>query len=374
MTSRERIQAAMDLREPDRVPVMCQLSIGHMLLQLGVSPVEFWFDATTFAEGLVSLRKKYDFDGILVSLHGHNPYWRNDVLRIQRTNDGEEVTWKNGEKWIHRFNELPQRLTEHHSGCSINALNTAHLPASLNYIPVSQGLHFRIDPSHAFDVFEIVRDKAGEDFSLHGEITSALDYYLDFLGHEEGLMGFIDEPEKAKSVLKHFTALLVGLAKEMCSKGVDAIKISSPFAGAGFISAEFYRSFVLPFERAIAEAVRGCGVHVYTHTCGAIADRLELMFDAGVTGIECLDPPPLGNVELEDAKQRTKRRGFIKGNVDSVNTLLFKTKPEIMNDARKRIQIGKQGGGYIFSTACSVAPYVESERLLLLREAVEKWG
>lgn len=160
----------------------------------------------------------------------------------------------------------------------------------------------------------------------------------------------------------------------MCSAGVDAIKVSSPFAGAGFISPTFYHDFVLPFEQEIAEAVRNLGVHIYTHTCGAVSDRLELMFDAGVSGIECLDPPPLGNVELEDAKRRTKGRGFIKGNIDSVNTLLFGSHEVILNDARKRIEVGKEGGGFILSTACSVAPRVERSKLLLLREAVEKWG
>jgi hypothetical protein len=74
-TPRERVKAAMDLRTPDRVPLMCQLSIGHMLLQLGVSPVEFWHDVEVFADGLVKLREIYDFDGILVSLQGRDSYW-----------------------------------------------------------------------------------------------------------------------------------------------------------------------------------------------------------------------------------------------------------------------------------------------------------
>jgi uroporphyrinogen-III decarboxylase len=126
----------------------------------------------------------------------------------------------------------------------------------------------------------------------------------------------------------------------MCREDIDAIKVSSPFAGAGFISPAFYREFVLPFEREIAGAVRSSGVHIYTHTCGAVSDRLELMFDAGVSGIECLDPPPLGNVELDDAKKRTKGRGFIKGNIDSVNTLLNGSKEDILSDARRRIEVG----------------------------------
>jgi len=372
--ARDRVQTAMNLGIPDRVPLMCQLSIGHMLLQLGVSPVEHWHDAETFADGLLRLRALYDFDGILVSLHGHDPAWRNSVRERRKSDKGEEVTWRDGRKTLYLYHDLPQPMSEEVAKPTIFQLKDADLPASLDYIPVSQGLRFDIHPDHRFDIFHRLREMMGADYSLHGEITSPFDYFLDFFGYQDALLSLVNEPEKSRWVLAHFTRLVKGLAVDMSSAGVDAIKVSSPFAGAGFISPQFYREFVLPFEREVACAVRARGVHIYTHTCGAVSDRLEMMFDAGVSGIECLDPPPLGNVELKDAKHRTRGRGFIKGNVDSVNTLLFGSKEAILEDARRRIEVGKEGGGFIFSTACSVAPRVEREKLLLLREAVEKWG
>jgi uroporphyrinogen decarboxylase len=160
----------------------------------------------------------------------------------------------------------------------------------------------------------------------------------------------------------------------MAETGVDAIKISSPFAGSGFISPNDYKEFVVPYERKIAEAIRAKGVHAYLHTCGQIDDRLETMFETGISGIECLDPPPLGNVELESAKQRIGNKGFIKGNIDSVNLLLFGSDEEILKDAEWRLKVGKQDGGFILSTACSIAPMVHREKIQLLKQAVDKWG
>ena len=205
-------------------------------------------------------------------------------------------------------------------------------------------------------------------------MTSPFDYFLDFFGHEEALIALVEDPKKSKQVLQHFTQLLKPLAVEMCSKKVDAIKISSPFAGAGFISPQAYAEFVLPFEREIVQAVRKQNVHIYLHTCGAIGDRLNLMLESGTSGLECLDPPPLGDVELDDAAKMMKGKAFIKGNIDSVNLLLFSTDQNIMGDARHRLDIGKEGGGYILSTACSIAPRVKREKVMLLREAIEKWG
>jgi len=108
------------------------------------------------------------------------------------------------------------------------------------------------------------------------------------------------------------------------------------------------------------------GVPAYTHTCGAIGDRLEIMIAAGVSGLECLDPPPLGNVELEEAKRRVGRNVFIKGNIDPVHTLLAGTRETIENDARRRLRIGMPGGGFILSTACSIAPHTPRENIEIL--------
>lgn len=373
-TPREIVLQAMNLSRPSRTPLMCQLSIGHMLLQLDVSPIEFWHDPDVFSEGLCRLREIYTFDGVLVSLHGHDPDWRSAIQSTNVTPAGEEIVWRDGTKLRYLHNDLPQPVSVDGAESAAADLTLDSLPESLDYIPVSQGLRFPIHPDHKFDVFGKVRNQLGDDFSLHGEITSPFDYFLDRYGHQSGLMYLLTEPERSKEILSRYASLVGELAAQMCRTGVDAIKLSSPFAGSGFISPVLYREFVLPCERQIAKAVRSMGTHIYTHTCGAISDRLELMLDAGVSGIECLDPAPLGDVELSDAKRRIGGRGFIKGNIDSVNTLLYGSNETVLQDARERIAVGKEGGGFILSTACSVAPHVKREKLLLLREAVDRWG
>lgn len=71
-TSRDRILAAMNLQKPDKVPLMCQFSIGSMMTHLKPNPYEFWYDKNVFADGLIRLCEMFKFDGILVSLHGHS--------------------------------------------------------------------------------------------------------------------------------------------------------------------------------------------------------------------------------------------------------------------------------------------------------------
>jgi hypothetical protein len=373
MTSKERMALAMDRRVPDRVPVMCQMSLGHMLLQTGLSPSEFWHSAEVFADGLLRMRALYGFDGILISLHGHSSGWQKKIVRLEREPGGERVSWANGDTMYYPADDLPIPIPAgHREKAAFSDFDPGSLPDKLSYIPVSQGLRFALDPGHLFDVFDIVRESAGKTYSIHGEVTSPLDYFLDLFGFEQALVGFVEDPGRAAAVLHKLTDGIIPLALGVVGHGAEAVKISSPYAGAGFLSPGFYRRFVLPFEGRIALAIRSAGAHAYLHTCGDIHDRLELMADSGASGIECLDPPPLGRTDLADAKARVGDRLFIKGNVDPVHSLLRDRPDGIRGDARRRVAIGRPGGGYILSTACSIAPRTPKRNVLALCDAVDE--
>lgn len=55
MNSKSRMRAAMAHETVDRVPVMCQLAIGHYLLHTRVKPAELWFTSEGFAGPLIEL-------------------------------------------------------------------------------------------------------------------------------------------------------------------------------------------------------------------------------------------------------------------------------------------------------------------------------
>ncbi|MCL6103325.1 MAG: hypothetical protein M1292_12720 [Bacteroidetes bacterium] len=377
LTSKERVKYAMNLQRPDRVPLMCQFSIGSMMHQLRPNPVEFWYDKNVFADGLIKLCKMFKFDGILVSLHGHSDKWKRDLIKYELIEEESYRLTYPDRTEVHSHTDLPLvSFKQKKVQKSVENINIElDIPSEINYIPVSQNLYFDLDKEALFDIFDILHAKVGDSVSVHGEITSPFDYFLDLLGYENGLIALIMEPEKSKSIIDKFAHGIRDLAVKMCDKQIDAIKISSPFAGMGFISTEQYIEFVLPYESEIIEAIRAKGVHVYIHTCGSINDRLELMRESKTSGLECLDPIPVGNVDLEDAFDRIGNDLFIKGNIDSINTLLNADDIKAEADVKLIIETGKtKGKGFILSTACSIAPLVTKERLLMLSQMVDKYG
>ena len=77
---------------------------------------------------------------------------------------------------------------------------------------------------------------------------------------------------------------------------------------------------------------------------------------------------------LADAKARVGDQIFLKGNLDSVNVLLQASDQVVEQTIRETILTGKPGGGFILSTACSVAPEVRPERVRRIAELAEQLG
>ncbi len=376
MTPRERIRKAMNMEAPDRVPVMSQFSIGFMIQQLketNITPMELWNDVEKYAEALMYLREKFNFDGILVSLHGHDLSW-NEKAKVKIV-DGIEIATFEDRKETYLDDDLPLGEYFDEKIEDVDSFDVNKIPEELDYIPVSKNCYFFIHKEDPYKVFKILDEKLRGTYSIHAEVTSPLDYLLDLLGYENALIAMMLNPDKVKEILARFTIGVKKMAEGLCTlESIDAIKISSPFAGSDFISPEHYREYEQPFISQIAETIKGNGKFVYLHTCGSINDRLEMMAETGISGLECLDPPPIGNVELDDAFSRVGDKIFIKGNVDSVNTLLNGTDAKIKNDITERIKIGMRNKGFILSTACSIAPKVKTENVQILSKIAEEIG
>jgi uroporphyrinogen decarboxylase len=197
---------------------------------------------------------------------------------------------------------------------------------------------------------------------------------MELFGYEQALLALLDAPDKCHQLLRVLARMVTAQVRCLGPCDPDAILISSAFAGAGFISRDMYREFVRPYERQVADAVHAFQRPVYTHTCGAIGDRLDLMAETAIDGIDTLDPPPLGTVDLARAKAEFGSRLFFKGNLDAVNEMLRADDCTFREAVRERLRSGMPGSGYILSSACSVSPHVRPERLQMMVELAEEFG
>jgi hypothetical protein len=374
----------------DRVPVFCQLALGHYFLNTSIPPHRIWCSSEGFAEALVALQRRYGFDGLLINLPGRAPQTLAQAARIEKSPEGEKVFWRDGQVTVFPCDDNPSHYDasgrppprgdfatldpaqadafEQCTGYWWNTYHTHWVEGRSRPGPLAEV------PDYFLRTIRLVKAETRGEVSVHGEVFSPFTHFMELFGYEQALLGLLEDGGRARAWLERLTESSILWATAQARAGVDAVLVSSAFAGGGFISRDCYASFVLPHERRLAQAVRAIGLPVYTHTCGRIGDRLALMVETGVSGLEALDPPPLGNVDLGEAKQTVGRRVFLKGNMNSVALLAAKTAEEVAAEARRCLAQGAPHGGYILSTACSVAPRVEPWKLELLVSQAEDAG
>jgi hypothetical protein len=347
---------------------MCQLSLGHIYKNTDIGPFEFWYTAKGLAQGYIQMADRYKFDGILVNKLGWNddPALKDEVKSINKSDDGYLLTWKNGLQTFFPPDDDPRDIN----------IDRKTIEKNISSIDLNSIKDITNEPltSYYLDPLKYVNSARGTTLSIHGEVSTVFESFLLLFGsYENGLMALVDDPDKSIQIMQLMNKKVIKQAKAQCDLGIDALKLSSPIAGAGFISRQFYKSFVLPFEKEVIDTIHNeFKIPCYIHTCGAIDDRLDLMLETGTDGLECLDPPPLGTVDLANAVDTIGSKVFIKGNLDSVNELT-KSHKEIREIVLERLNIGSRAKGYILSSACSVSPKVPPNTIEILHDMCVKY-
>jgi MtaA/CmuA family methyltransferase len=375
-TSKELVSSAMAQTKPSKIPVMCQMANGHTILNTKVHPIDYFISSEVWGDCLLEMRAKYDFDGILC----HKPGRVHGLMDlVEKSNYDMEIPTlylKDGSRIeCTRDDDAYYKPPASFKRPTLEELDLEDIfgwaPESFKAFQASKGSYTyeRAEdiPDYVFGTIDRVIAKAGDEYSIHGEVRAPFDHFLNILGMEAGLMTILDYPERSSQLLEKVTLWSIALAVAQVRRGAHAIKVSSPFAGGGFLSREMYEQFIIPYESRLASAVRAEGAAIYTHTCGSIGDRLDLLCQSGVSGIECLDPEPLGNVDIKEAVIELKGKMFIKGNIDPVNTLLRGNSETVKRDVTHVLEsAGHEMPGFILSSACSIAPPVPPDNIKLM--------
>ncbi|HEX7973286.1 MAG TPA: uroporphyrinogen decarboxylase family protein, partial [Anaerolineales bacterium] len=282
MNGKERIALTMQHLQPDRVPVMCQLSFGHYLLNTGLSPHEVWYTSEGMAEAMAALQRRYGFDGILVNCPGRPAGFLDQVVSLEKDQSGETLTWRDGSHTVMPWDDNPHFYPADGSKpqrADFETLDPDHLENIDDYIGYLwntyhiQAIPGKVDrgplcevPDYFLKLLDLVKAKAGPEVSVHAEVFSPFTHFMELFSYQDALIGLVADSGKAHAVLDRLAEASIAWALAEVAHGVDALLISSAFAGAPFTSRKMYQEFVAPYEKRVTDAVRAAGTVVYTHT------------------------------------------------------------------------------------------------------------
>lgn len=139
-----------------------------------------------------------------------------------------------------------------------------------------------------------------------------------------------------------------------------------------FISPQTYRDLYKPFQKAINDQIHKLTRwKIFIHSCGGIYPLIPDMIEAGfdvLNPVQCsaqdMDPQRLKN-EFGD------QLVFWGGGVDTQKTLPFGTPEEVYNEVRQRIDIFAANGGYVFNSIHNIQSNVPTENILAMFKAID---
>ncbi len=137
-----------------------------------------------------------------------------------------------------------------------------------------------------------------------------------------------------------------------------------------FMSPQMYRQYFKPWHaRLWKRAKEKAGVHTMLHSCGGYEPLLEDLIDAG---LDCSNPVQINSRGMEPANLKAKygkRFTFWGGGCDTGVVLPHHTPKQVQEHTRKQVAIWRQSGGFVFQQVHNIMPEVPIENVLAMFEA-----
>jgi len=232
------------------------------------------------------------------------------------------------------------------------------------------------DPAEGYSTehMERVQRDTGEDgvvFSGGGK--PGINWWLGIRGSARGIMDVHDHLDRLLPLWHRWEELDLQRTRITCESGAQVIYGGGSYTSLSLISPEWYRRFVAPHLERAARLCHEYDIPFVAQTNGRCDAVLEMLAETGVDAVLPLERPPLGDVDLAEARRRLGTRFSFIGNVDPVNTLLRGTPGDVEREIQEIIASAGPRA-LIVSTSDQTARDTPHENLHAYREAVLKHG
>ena len=355
LTPRQRVIAALNREEPDRVPFELFLGLSPSLLE-------------TF-----------------VARTGHlDPaeYWHAPVRSVSHRPPPAFGLWRTYAAYY------PEQLP---AGTSISTFGVAHTYGSTehfvrkqsplrNATRVEEAVDFPLpdaaDPARHAHLEPATRALQGRGLAVQGELyVTIFETAWAIRGFEEMLADLVLRPDFAEALFDRLTDLRLAQARQMAEAGVDVLRLGDDVASQTgmLISPALWRKWFKPRMARIIDAARAIkpDIHIFYHSDGDCRAIVPDLIEIGVTVLNPVQPECMDPAEL---KQEFGHRLAFWGTVGTQSTMPHGTPAEVRAVVKERIETAGKGGGLLISPTHTLEPDVPWENLIAFVEAVEEFG
>ncbi len=418
MTSRERIQAACQHRQPDKLPVDfgggfqagIHVSIVYKLRQalgldrpgtpvkvvevyqmlgeiapdlqaaLGVDVVSLHGTGTMFGFPLTGFKEWQLADGTPVLVPGG--------FNTQYEANGDLLQWPANDRSVSPSGRMPA------GGHFFDAIIRQEPMDDAKLNPADNNEEFQPVPEAELEYYRLLAerlatttDKAvlctfgGLTFGDIAQVPAPFlrrpkgirdveEWYVSTASRVDYIKAVFEaQAEVAISNLERLLAAIGDRAAIMQTNGTDFGTQNGPF-----LSVAKYRDLFLPYQKRINGWIhRHTNWKTFMHCCGGIVPLLDAVVEAE---FDILNPVQCSAKGM-DARRLKREYGdrlvFWGGGVDTQKTLPFGKPQEVRDEVRERIEIFGPGGGFVFCTIHNIQANTPIENVLAMFEVVREY-
>ena len=375
MTPRERVMAALNLQEPDRVPIDLSQAAGDAITATAYKNL---LDHLGITDRKVEIQTKLSQTAVVDE--DILKRFRVDLRRLDLgvpDNWTDEPVGKDGYR-----DEYGLVRTRPEGGFYYDIVESPIKEDTLDAIEK----HKWPDPDDP-GRYRGLREKARE---LHEETDYAVvlnvncAFFLrcaELRGWENFYMDLAGNPAFARALMDKYLDIRLRIAEralEEVGENIDIVMVSSDDLGMDdrtIISPQMYRELIKPGQKRTFDFFKArTPAKRFYHCDGAIFPVIEDLIEVG---IEALNPVQVSAAGMGDTRKLKREFGdriAFWGAIDTYQALPYGTPQEVRDEVKQRIDDLGHGGGYVICSVHNIQPEVPPENVVAMFEAANEFG
>ena len=374
MTPRERVWAAINHQEPDRVPLDLGGGTSTTIVVEGYEKLkEYWgipgetrimnkIFRLAYLDEAVMQRLGSDLRPISIKGPAN---WKPPAAQPGYFTDLWGITWREahypgGYYWELYKNPL--------ADATIQDLDNYPWPDPLDP-GFTAGLAEEIKDLHENTPYAIMADGGFKSFWELGYMLRGLEHLITDL---------ILNPEFVTALMTKLLEInIAGTSRflDIAGEYIHVFRTADDLATQRglLMSPKTYRSLLKPVYKQYFDFVKSrTRAKIFYHSCGCINDLVDDLVDAGVDILNPVQVSAMGDTAA--LKARFQDRVVFWGGIDTQRVLPYGTVEDVEAEVKQRILDLAPGGGYVVGSVHNIQPDVPPQNIIAMAEATRKYG
>jgi len=335
MSSLERVATAVQLKEPDRVPVIPVLMI-RALKEVGEkATAQVLQDPDIMAQAKIAAFKKYGGDALVAGTG----------LNVEAEALGCTLEYQEEEIPV-----VQDRILEKDPSLD-----------RLGEININKG---RVK-SVAREV-EILNDEYGKTSVVGVCISGPFTTSMELRGLSGSVADMESDPEYFKNLMEKSTREIIRYVDILIDHGALALNMLEPLCSSDVISPEMYRSWALPYQAKVMDHIKSKGRVPIIHVCTYTQPIWNMLPESGALAFH-------GDIQpsLKKCNEDIGKKICLIGNVHPIDVLLYGSAEDVRQTSEECIKSAAPGGGFVLAAGCDTGFDVPDENFHAMVETAK---